>query len=87
LQSVLTNIESIEEVDHDDEELRDKRIVEQSSEICCAVSDIDAISLFDVLKNFYSPIPCCLTIIIIIAPLNILSEGERGDLECLIKPA
>jgi len=45
LQSVLTNVETIEEVDHDDKELRDEMIVEQSSEICRAVSDIDA---FDV---------------------------------------
>jgi len=48
LQSVLTNVETIEEVDHVDEELRDEMIVEQSSE---TVSDIDAISLLDVLKN------------------------------------
>jgi len=37
----------LEEVDHGDEELRDEMFVEQSSEICRAVSDIDAISLFD----------------------------------------
>jgi len=53
LQSVLTNVETIDEVVHDDEEkMRDKMIDEQSSEICSAVSVIDAISLFDVLKNF-----------------------------------
>jgi len=42
LQSVLTNVETIEEVnvrlpDQDEEELRDEMIVEQSSEICLAV--------------------------------------------------
>jgi len=52
LQSVLTNVEIIEEVDvrrpdQDEEELRDEMIVEQSSEICRAVSDADAVSLFD----------------------------------------
>jgi len=55
LQSVLTNVETIEEVDvrcpdQDEEELglRDEMIVEQSSEICRAVRDIglDAVTLF-----------------------------------------
>jgi len=49
LQSILTKVKTIQEVDHDDEELRDEMIVEQSSEIFRAVSDIDDISLFDVL--------------------------------------
>jgi len=45
LQSVLTNVEAIEEVDvrrpdQDEEELRDEMIVEQSSEVCRPVSDI-----------------------------------------------
>ena len=62
LQSVLTNVEPIEEVDgrrpdQDEEELRAEMIVEQSSEICRKVSDIDAISLFDELKNLSTVLP------------------------------
>jgi len=57
LQSVLTNVETIEEadvrgLDRDEEELPDDMIVEQSYEICRVVSDIDAIKLFDKIKYF-----------------------------------
>jgi len=63
LQSVLSKVEPIEEVDgcrpaqDEEEELRDEMTVEQSSEICRKVSDIDAISLFDELKNLSTVLP------------------------------
>jgi len=64
LQSFLSKVDPIEEVDgcrpaqdEEEEELRDEMIAEQSSEICRKVSDIDAISLFDELKNLSTVLP------------------------------